>query len=106
MLPGSEPTAFEVAERERLLGVCAEPLQELQQRFGLHAVSVLTGLEPLTITYPVLRYPEKVASLELEKDSELAGTLLGIKGQYLILDSGVLNIRKYTGYELELTILD
>ena len=35
-----------------------------------------------------------------------SGTLLGIKGQYLILDSGVLNIRKYTGYELELTTPD
>ena len=36
----------------------------------------------------------------------IAGTLLGIKGQYLILDSGVVNIRKYTGYELELTTSD
>jgi hypothetical protein len=29
--------------------------------------------------------------------------LLGIKGQYLILDTGVLNIRKYGGYEVELS---
>ena len=26
---------------------------------------------------------------------------MGIKGQYLIFDSGVINIRKYTGYEVE-----
>ncbi|MFE1970930.1 DUF2797 domain-containing protein, partial [Acinetobacter baumannii] len=26
--------------------------------------------------------------------------LQGIKGQYLIFDIGVINIRKYTGYEL------
>lgn len=29
------------------------------------------------------------------------GRLLGIKGQYLILDSGVINIRKYGGYNVE-----
>ncbi|MDY6983661.1 MAG: DUF2797 domain-containing protein, partial [Pseudomonadota bacterium] len=106
MLSGSQPEVDLVAERDRLLALCAPQLQDLQNRFGLHAVSVLTGVEPLTITYPVLRYPEKVASLELDKGGELNGTLLGIKGQYLILDSGVLNIRKYTGYELELTTPD
>jgi hypothetical protein len=26
--------------------------------------------------------------------------LVGIKGQYLILDTGVLNLRKYGGYRL------
>lgn len=106
MLSGSQPEVDLVAERDRLLALCEPQLQELQKRFGVHAVSVLTGLQPLSITYPVMRYPEKVASLELEKDSELAGTLLGIKGQYLIFDSGVLNVRKYTGYELELTTPD
>jgi len=28
------------------------------------------------------------------------GTLLGIKGQYLILDTGVINIRKFTAYQV------
>jgi hypothetical protein len=27
--------------------------------------------------------------------------LLGIKGQYLILDTGVFNVRKFTAYEVE-----
>jgi len=39
--------------------------------------------------------------LNPEKQPDLSGVLLGIKGQYLILDSGVLNIRKHTGYEVE-----
>jgi hypothetical protein len=30
------------------------------------------------------------------------GTLLGIKGQYLILDSGVINMRRFAGYEVAL----
>jgi hypothetical protein len=104
MLSGNQEEVDLVAERDRLLGVCAPQLQELQKRFGFHAVSVLTGVEPVSITYPVLRYPDKINSLELEKETQITATLLGIKGQYLILDAGVINIRKYTGYELELTI--
>jgi hypothetical protein len=30
--------------------------------------------------------------------------LLGIKGQYLILDAGVLNIRKFAGYHVTLAV--
>ena len=37
----------------------------------------------------------------LQKTPEIRGTLLGIKGQYLIFDIGVINIRKYTGYHVE-----
>ena len=106
MLSGNQVEVDLVAERDRLLAACATPLQELQKRFGMHAISVLTGLEPVSINYPVLRYPDKIASLELDKDTSVSGTLLGIKGQYLIFDSGVINIRKYTGYELELATLD
>jgi hypothetical protein len=48
----------------------------------------------------VLTYPEKVSSFNLDKVSSIEGTLMGIKGQYLIFDSGVLNIRSHTGYEV------
>lgn len=50
------------------------------------------------IKYPVLEYPQKVKSFNLDKDPLVEGTLLGIKGQYLILDTGVINLRKYAGY--------
>lgn len=101
----SEQETFDLGvERDKLLQICAADLAEIQQRFGLHAVSVLTGVDPVTIAYPVQRYPEKLVSLDLEDLPQAEGQLLGIKGQYLILDSGVLNIRKYTGYELELTL--
>jgi hypothetical protein len=33
----------------------------------------------------------------------IEGTLMGIKGQYLIFDTGVINIRKYAGYHLALS---
>ena len=31
-------------------------------------------------------------------------TLLGIKGQYLLLDTAVINIRKYTAYSLAVSV--
>jgi hypothetical protein len=45
-------------------------------------------------------YPTKVVSLDLEKTPVVEGTLKGIKGQYLILDTGVINIRKFTAYQV------
>jgi hypothetical protein len=30
----------------------------------------------------------------------ISGVLQGIKGQYLILESGVLNVRKFSGYQV------
>lgn len=50
--------------------------------------------------YPILHYPAKVKSHNLDKTPDISGVLHGIKGQYLILDTGVINLRKYTGYEL------
>ena len=51
--------------------------------------------------YPVESLPEKVKSLNLDKTPDVEGTLLGIKGQYLIFDTGVINLRKFTGYRVE-----
>ena len=55
------------------------------------------------IGYPVNAYPEKVKAHNFDKTDTVSGVLQGIKGQYLILDSGVLNVRKFSGYELELS---
>ncbi len=52
--------------------------------------------------YPVLKYPVKIASLNPEKTPSVSGTLIGIKGQYLIFDTGVINLRKFAGYEVEI----
>ncbi|MGB0455132.1 MAG: DUF2797 domain-containing protein [Bacteriovoracaceae bacterium] len=55
-----------------------------------------------TFDYPVESYPEKVTSLSFDKTPLIEGTLQGIRGQYLILDTGVLNIRKHQGYFIEI----
>jgi hypothetical protein len=53
------------------------------------------------ISFPVLQFPEKVKSFNLDKQPLIEGLLQGIKGQYLIFDTGVINIRKYTGYHVQ-----
>ena len=57
------------------------------------------------IYFPVLHYPKKVKSLNLDKTPNYSGILKGIKGQYLIFeDSTVLNIRGNEGYYISLEI--
>ncbi|MEC8811322.1 MAG: DUF2797 domain-containing protein [Pseudomonadota bacterium] len=93
-----------IAERDKLLQQCQLELDALQDQLGEHAVVAMTDAQPVNITYPVLEYPSKVVSLNFDKTPEVAGTLLGIKGQYLLLDSGVINIRKFTGYQVEVAV--
>lgn len=58
--------------------------------------------EPVqSLTYPVLEVPEKIVSHNLDKENTLSGRLTGIKGQYLIFDNRVINLRKYAGYHVE-----
>jgi len=59
--------------------------------------------EALEINYPVVEYPSKISALNFDKTPLISGVLQGIKGQYLILDIGVLNIRKFGSYNITLT---
>lgn len=43
-------------------------------------------------------------SISLEKSGETGGELLGFKGQYLFFPTGVLNVRRHEGFEVELSV--
>ena len=103
MLKGSPDTMDLAARRDALAAECQTEIAELQARFGLQAIQPIIDAEVLHIEYPVAEYPTKVKSFNLDKNSLVEGTLMGIKGQYLIFDTGVINIRKYGGYHLELS---
>ena len=102
MLKGKAAELDMAGERDRLLAACEEDINELTDRFGFFAISVLKGIDPVSIDYPVQAYPEKITSLNFDKEQVVSGTLKGIKGQYLIFDSGVINLRRFSGYEVEL----
>ncbi|MCP4468415.1 MAG: DUF2797 domain-containing protein, partial [Halieaceae bacterium] len=70
---------------------------------GVDAVTELPDEPETRIQYPVIEYPVKVSSFNLDKAPVAEGTLMGIKGQYLIFDAGVINMRKYAGYHITLT---
>ncbi len=90
-----------VAKRDELMAVCRDELADIKERFDSKAIDFLADEKPIIIDYPIKSYPTKIKSLNFDKEPEVSGILQGIKGQYLLLDSGVLNIRKFTGYELD-----
>jgi hypothetical protein len=89
-------------EKQKLLNLCEKELIDLDQQFGLHAISVLNGVDAVSISYPVETYPTKVSSFNFDKEPDIEGILSGIKGQYLILDTGVINLRRFSGYHVSL----
>lgn len=103
MLKGAGQGADLAAAGAELQELCHGEITALQQRFGLQAITPLCDQDVVTIHYPVLEYPTKVKSFNLDKLPRAEGTLMGIKGQYLIFDTGVINLRKYGGYHLTLT---
>jgi hypothetical protein len=58
---------------------------------------LVTTPDITSINYPVEHYPEKVKSLKLEKVKAIESKLVGIKGQYLIFEDGVMNVRSHAG---------
>ncbi len=104
MLKGAAEPLDLLAERDHLLELAREGMDELSRRFGFFAITVLNGLEPVQIRYPVLEYPAKLTTLNFDKEPTVGGILKGIKGQYLIFDQGVINLRRFAGYEVELCV--
>jgi hypothetical protein len=61
--------------------------------------------EILTFEYPVLAYPDKIKSINLDNEPSFHGQLIGMRGQYLIFsDNRVINLRKYSGYQIRLSV--
>ena len=65
----------------------------------------LAEQQELEIQFPVLKYPQKPQSLQLDKTLEYEGILAGIKGQYLIFeDDTVFNVRNFEGYVVQILV--
>lgn len=104
MLKGDAEPLDLPAQRDRLMQECAEQIAALQAQFELGAITPLPSENMVSIQYPVVQYPEKIKALNFDKTPQIEGVLQGIKGQYLLLDTGVLNIRKFTGYQVALNL--
>mgnify|MGYP000008661706 FL=1 len=95
MLMNEVAPADLVASKAMLLGEIPSLTSELRAR--------PLSDDVINIDYPVIKYPTKVVSLNFDKTPVISGVLNGVKGQYLLLDCGVLNIRKFSSYHLTIS---
>ena len=57
------------------------------------------------IEFPVIKYPDKPKSLNIQKAQQYSGKLVGIKGQYLIFeDETVFNVRANEGLVVNISV--
>jgi len=101
MLKGNSEAVDLEQIRDEIIAKSESGLREIEQKFGLLAIQRLYHQKVVNINFPVLQFPEKVKSLNFDKQPIVEGVLQGIKGQYLILDTGVINIRKFTAYNVQ-----
>lgn len=102
MLKGDIEEVDLISSRDRIFELFGDDIDSMESEFGADQIEILERETITNIEYPVLSYPEKVTSLSLDKNDVVGGKLIGIKGQYMIFDSGVINIRSHTGYKVEL----
>ena len=99
MLKSEDQHVDLIATREQLMSDIQADLEPVIERFGIQAIQPIFDAEVQTFVYPMTQYPTKITSLNFDKTPEVGGTLLGIKGQYLMFgNSSVINIRKFGGY--------
>ncbi|WP_341205586.1 DUF2797 domain-containing protein [uncultured Psychrosphaera sp.] len=99
MLKGGNEAIDLKAKAAELLPQITERLAAIKLEFGDDCIEILDD-DIVNIDYPVLNYPVKISSYNFDKEVGVSGVLQGIKGQYLIFDTGVINIRKFTSYEI------
>lgn len=87
-------------KRDEVIESFEHELEKLEDSHGVN-FDYLENAEIIQLKYPVVKYPEKITSLSFDKSPTIEGVLVGIKGQYLILDIGVINLRNHTSYEVE-----
>ena len=105
MLKGEVVSVDLAAIRDELNEKCKDQINALVDEHGLQDIQSLMNGQVTQLEYPVSSYPTKISSHNLDKTEYISGTLQGIKGQYLILDTGVINLRKYSAYQIEIGLV-
>lgn len=89
---------------QELQQLATDTLTELQKEHGKESITLHDSNEETDISYPVNNYPSKVKAHNFDKEPILDDVLTGIKGQYLMFENLVVNIRKYTSYEMCISV--
>jgi len=75
-------------------------LDSLQEEHGSGDITFNLAPEQTDLSYSHNNAPSKIKTHNFDKSPVIESTLTGIKGQYLVFDDVVLNVRKFTGYEV------
>ncbi len=102
MLKGIAQPRDLLAEAEKLKQQLQQAIAAVKTKFESGCIEAIEAAQRklVNIEFPVLQYPAKIVSHNFDKNPIVEGTLLGIKGQYLIFDTGVINIRKFSAYNI------
>lgn len=100
MLKNEAPQIELEHEWQALQQKSAQFLADLQEEHGMENIALDTSPVGTEILYPHEQPPEKVKTHNFDKNPVLQDVLTGIKGQYLIFENVVVNVRKYTSYEV------
>lgn len=96
MLKNEVPSINLIEERLKLENLIPTEVKEFFQPNSINLFE---------LHYPVLEYPTKVTSLNLDKSPYYSGKLSGVKGQYLLFEDGtVFNVRTFEGYVVKITL--
>ncbi len=101
MLKMANPDQDLQAIRSEMYTKVAATVSEFSQPYVNEIEWLPETSEIIKLNYPILEYPKKIQTLAIDKNPSFTAHLLGIKGQYLIFDTGVLSMRKWSGYWAE-----
>jgi len=94
-----------LAEREALQMKAKEGIEQLRARFPDESIEWLIET-PVDFEYPSLAWLEKAKTYNLDKTPVIEDRLIAIRGQYLILEQAALNVRKFTSYDVKISVLE
>lgn len=103
MLKGNAESIDLHEKAENLIPKISQKLESIRIKYGVDAVEQLSD-NVVNLHFPVKEFPTKITSFNFDKVPEVSGKLMGIKGQYLLFDNGVINIRKFSSYHIHAQI--
>ncbi len=103
MLKGNaDPIDLEAMAVE-LIPKVEHKLDAIRAKYGNQSIQRLSE-KTVDLDFPVIEFPTKISSFNFDKTPEVSGVLMGIKGQYLLFDKGVINMRKFSSYRISAKI--
>lgn len=97
--------AGEMDETIDLRAVKQEVLERISSQWNSYCLTDVDYVH--RFVYPRQEgFSPKLTSLSLDKTPLVEGVLRGIKGQYLLFDDGVFNVKKHAGYGVDLKVIN